>query len=108
MIRLWQVKRGLSRLLVRLGIRKQGVMVPSAFPELFKPDLQEGFKMAYDEATIKVGPDLGQGSFMCGNCSLVSSDLSEILDHDCPGPPPRPVNDEPDFCPECGRAYEDD
>ncbi len=49
MIRLWQVKRWLSRLLVRLGIKKQGVMVPGAFEKLFKSGLRKDFEAAYKD-----------------------------------------------------------
>ena len=112
MIRLWQVKRWLSRLLVRLGIRKQGVMVPGAFTKLFKPGLQKEFESAYQAKQIIVGFDPAaqpnRSGFMCGNCSLMSTDINEIIDHKCPGPSPKPEYDEPNFCPECGRDYEEE
>ena len=112
MIRLWQVKRWLSRLLVRLGIKKQGMMVPGAFKELFKPGLKKEFELAYEAKQMIVGFDPTghpvQSDFMCGNCSLMSSDMNEIIDHDCPGPPPKPEHNESDYCPECGRDYKGD
>lgn len=86
--------------------------IPGAFPELLKPGLQKDFEAAYQAGQITAGFDFGsapdQGGFMCGDCSLISADMNEIIDHQCPSPPPLPVNVEPDFCPECGRKYEDE
>ena len=95
------------RLLIRLRIRKpRRTMVPGVYPKLFESGLQKEFEAAYSIGFISSKPD--QGAFMCGNCSLISSDMNEIIDHECPGPPPKPEHDEPDYCPECGREYEDE
>ena len=96
-----------DRLLVRLKLREpRKTFVPGNYPELFKPGLRKEFEAAYSVGFINSKPD--QGAFLCGNCSLVSSDMNEILDHECPGPQALPQPSLPDFCPECGRAYEDD
>lgn len=46
--------------------------------------------------------------YMCGTCFLSSANVKEIVEHECPGPPPRPADDDHDSCPECGREYEEE
>ena len=57
---------------------------------------------------VTVGIDLAIGPdhtvVMCGVCYLTSASVKEIVDHDCPGPPPKPAEPEEDVCSECGRG----
>ena len=52
MIQLWQIRGMFRRLLIRLGLKKRGRMVPGAFEELFKPGLRKEFEQAYSASCL--------------------------------------------------------